>query len=1362
MANLSYSRGIETDQDRLEVESYLGKKWGVPMSYGFAKRTDWVYQDTKFEQAINFAGAAVNERSLSTGPNKTTTGVGTGTDNIGGLWMGKLRVGNQGYIRTGKVTFGTRSDDGSVFWIDLDEDGDFSRSGAYGDEMVVDNKGGHGQINRTGTRFLGRQSPLFMQAGVIAHKGFAFGADGYQLSKHPTFQEEKSTLSSTAMVQGQWHHIVMVVDRDAGRLKQYLNGNLVAEDSFSAGTEGEYSLGDWFIGGMPASNDRFTGLIDDARIYSIALSDRDISKIYNNHGGDMGIVADFVAPTITDDSNISVQLNFLKFDETIAVNGFDQSDILISGGSVSDYLNSDGNISFNIIPDASATEVEISLAEGAGNLSGDNTLPADIQILLVPPVPGKSDLLSWWWFDEGTGTKVTDSIGGGLGDILGGAAWSVKSSYGNSLSFQNTGDYANLGLPVAGWDSNAYSLGFWFLREGESFSWSNEQISNVMFSMGNDENSSMQIGTNGSGIEVFLNTTGKRTRTSVSAGVQDNVWHYFSLAYDSSAGDELNLYLDGALIGSTSVFGGTLDAGVTESWLLGLAQLSSPSSGRFIGNIDDIRLFNGAISLADHQRIYNRGMGDLGLVVEATYPTATDRNPIVIDLNFSRYGMPSVVDFNSSLFVSGLTNAVIHRDVNATTGANFQIEVNASNLGVALDPITSPGIVEFDLLEGVGIDSSGKKSSPISFKIGFGRPVVGLENLVAWWDFDENNGTTVTDYMNGFVGNFVNNVDGNVTFDQADKKFGTSSLRFPKTAWVSTNAFASELGIGGNSPRTISFWMKALDHGGNNNNDTQAGVYGIGQRSNNRMWAIRGIFNGSTYRRFYSQHWGWDQQVFVSEGIKNKWMHIAHVYSGTNVIVYVNGTQRANWVKNDIDTSDSFALQFGRWTDETRTDRTFLGLLDDFRVYNADLNFNDIGNLYGDGNGDFKVMPSFELDPVVETNPASGKVTFYRNGKPVEVNGFTQNDLSITNGAITDLNASGATGVYTFTFTLDGENLPASIALTSNIAEDSYNQGNDPASITTRRMYRAVTRGQDLVAWWPFDDDGLSDNFALSKTGDAQIASLYNVKISHSGRFGKGAHFLKNKSDARIRIDNNGINLGNAWTLSAWAKNLFPPNSTGRSTLYRGQDKQSNRDWDRYLTIRGNDRVLSFFDGDDGNANNRYRTTSYQLDPLTLNQWHHFAVVGKGSQTSFYIDGGYVGFADRREQSDVYYIGNSSDNEAFAEFIDDVRIYGVSLEEVEISQIYGGGFGDMYTSVKVEQNSSVDASPQVLKLLFGKDGQTVSVPNSDISKDDFELKFGEIGDLNSSVSDSAFLVSVIADANITKNEILIPAISCKV
>ena len=35
-------------------------------------------------------------------------------------------------------------------------------------------------------------------------------------------------------------------------------------------------------------------------------------------------------------------------------------------------------------------------------------------------------------------------------------------------------------------------------------------------------------------------------------------------------------------------------------------------------------------------------------------------------------------------------------------------------------------------------------------------------------------------------------------------------------------------------------------------------------------------------------------------------MHIAHIYTGTNVQVYVNGTIRRDWFKDDIDTAIGF------------------------------------------------------------------------------------------------------------------------------------------------------------------------------------------------------------------------------------------------------------------------------------------------------------------------------------------------------------------------------------------------------------------------------------------------------------------------
>ena len=1331
---------------------------------GFRVRHDYVYQDTNFDIPIDFNGATVNARSLSTGENKSGTGVGTGTDNIGGLWYGKLRIGNSGYLKAGNITFATRSDDGSVLWIDMDEDGDFSKTGLNGSELIVDNKGGHGQINRFGTRFLGRKSPLLMRAGVIEHKGVALAADGYPVSWHATYDQGFSGISSTPMEVGSWYHTVMVVDRETGRIKQYLNGQLSAESSFPAGRQGEISLGDWFIGGMPTFNDRFAGSIDDVRIYSIALNDDEVGKIYNNSSGDMGLVAEFTAPSITDDSNISVDLRFLQFEEPVVVTDLNQSDLIVTGATISTFNDtSDGNFSFTLIPTQGSTEITISLAQGAGQLGGNATLPSNTFIQLVPPVPGKADLVSWWWLDEGKGTSAEDSISGSRGTLSGGVSWSLASTYGTSLSFLNTGDYADLGVPAAGFDTNEFSLNFWFRRNEESFSWSAEQISNVMLSLGNDENCSLQLGTKGSDVEIFLSTIGKSDRASMSANISDGTWHYLSVSYKESIspGNELQIFLDGSSIGSTSIYEGGLSAGLTEKWFLGIARLNSTSDGRFMGNLDDIRLSRKAVSLSEHQSVYNSGNGDLNLGLYASYPSATHSNPISVDLNFTRYGMPWVVDFNESML--GLSNSVFH-DINVTTGSSIRVEFNST---------VDPGILTVSLPEGIAKDASLTGNQPLSFSIGFGHPVTKLENLVAWWTFDEGNGTTVKDYMSGYVGNLINSMDGNVTFDNSNSKFGYA-LRFPKNAWVSTNAYPAMMGVGYANPRTISFWMYAEQHESPNgsNRDYETGIYGMGQRSNangvHRMWGMRGLWDTANYRRIFSQHWGWDPQVYISEGVKNKWMHIAHQYTGTHVKAYVNGSLRNNWAKSNISTGNVFPLQFGRFTEETRTDRTFKGLLDDFRVYNAALGPNDILKIYNSGYGDFEITTSLEVDKVVEGNPNTGRIMFFRGGNLVDVNDFSEaeGDLWVSGGSIipNSINRIGV-GTYAFEFSLDQDNLVSNIWINSGSVTDDYNQTNVPPagrannSESTRKMYRAVTRGEDLLAWWPFDTEVVNGTFAVSKTAGSQVISLFDSSISLQGRYGQGVRFRKDQSDARIRVENNGIDLGNSWTLAVWAKNLFPPRASGRSTLFRGQGKQSNREYDRYLTVRGSDRMVSFFDGDDANGDNRYRSSGYALDPLSRVGWHHYTVVGKSSQTRFFVNGMNVGASDRREQSDVYYIGNSSNNEAFAEFLDDIRIYNVGLEDFEISQIYGGGFGDQFTSVKIDDNSSSDSSPRILRVSFGKDSQPVSVSN--INAHNLELNVGEIIDFNSTDANSSYIVSINPDFNHTHNVINVPSMPVK-
>ncbi len=78
----------------------------------------------------------------------------TGRDSFAVLWTGWFDVSKDG---PGDYTFGTQSDDGSVIYIDLDDDGDFDDAG----ELIVDNRGIHPVSTRTGTVNLTRDFVRF-------------------------------------------------------------------------------------------------------------------------------------------------------------------------------------------------------------------------------------------------------------------------------------------------------------------------------------------------------------------------------------------------------------------------------------------------------------------------------------------------------------------------------------------------------------------------------------------------------------------------------------------------------------------------------------------------------------------------------------------------------------------------------------------------------------------------------------------------------------------------------------------------------------------------------------------------------------------------------------------------------------------------------------------------------------------------------------------------------------------------------------------------------------------------------------------------------------------------------------------------
>ena len=112
--------------------------------------------------------------------------------------------------------------------------------------------------------------------------------------------------------------------------------------------------------------------------------------------------------------------------------------------------------------------------------------------------------------------------------------------------------------------------------------------------------------------------------------------------------------------------------------------------------------------------------------------------------------------------------------------------------------------------------------------------------------------------------------------------------------------------VGEGNPRTISIWFKPYlqSHWGSgpNHHTWDPGLYWMGT-TDGRFgtardgWGIRGWSGGSVggnnnYQRFISQHNSWDPQVAVSEGMMDSWVHVAHIYTGTDLQVYVNGIKR--------------------------------------------------------------------------------------------------------------------------------------------------------------------------------------------------------------------------------------------------------------------------------------------------------------------------------------------------------------------------------------------------------------------------------------------------------------------------------------
>jgi hypothetical protein len=233
---------------------------------------------------------------------------------------------------------------------------------------------------------------------------------------------------------------------------------------------------------------------------------------------------------------------------------------------------------------------------------------------------GTPGLVAAYSFDEGTGTVVTDASGNNLTGTIVGATWTTAGRYGNALSFNGTSSYVDLGNPAALQLTGSMTLEAWVKAAANPPD--DGQIIAKSNGSGWQFKTSPDTGPHTFGVLVS-GAAGSSTQRYSTSVRSLNTWYHVAAVYDANA-LTLDTYVNGVLDDGT--LSGTIPASQFN-------QNVNVNIGRrtggyyFNGIIDEVRIYNRALSQAEIQIDMITPVGGESLPPDTTPPTVSMASP---------------------------------------------------------------------------------------------------------------------------------------------------------------------------------------------------------------------------------------------------------------------------------------------------------------------------------------------------------------------------------------------------------------------------------------------------------------------------------------------------------------------------------------------------------------------------------------------------------------------------------------------------------------------------------------------------------------------------------------------------------------
>jgi trimeric autotransporter adhesin len=251
----------------------------------------------------------------------------------------------------------------------------------------------------------------------------------------------------------------------------------------------------------------------------------------------------------------------------------------------------------------------------SGSVSGSTTLSVSAPQCVTAP-PG---LTNWWTGDGNT----VDIAGSNSGTLQSGATYG-SGEVGQGFSFGGSGASLLINAPV--YSPTAGTLMFWFLAAGVG-----PEVLTGGFAGGQNRAPGFSLDSAGNLSWEFANLHGQP-----AGQVNSNQWNHVALTYSTANGETtVNVYLNGVL-SSDAV------TDVNNSWnprvvfgaYLGAQQPS------FNGSLDEIAIFNQALSAQQIQQVYNAFSGGMckPRLQSITVSPPTPSVPLGFSLQFDAVG----------------------------------------------------------------------------------------------------------------------------------------------------------------------------------------------------------------------------------------------------------------------------------------------------------------------------------------------------------------------------------------------------------------------------------------------------------------------------------------------------------------------------------------------------------------------------------------------------------------------------------------------------------------------------------------------------------------------------------------------------